>query len=328
MTTDNKPKTLKALRTAGTLKSRDLYRVRYSDLVVVPGNNERDEDQRFWDSIDELEQFLLDGGQIPPLEIRVNPTSGAVEIIQGHRRHLALGRTIKAKQAELKALGATQEKIDELAWVDCLPFVGNDVERIARIFSGNNHLPMTEVETARGYKRLASTFGLDASAIAKLVGKPRAHVELHLGLANANHEVQQAVKAGKVSATEAVKASKKHGDDAGEFIAKEHAKAVASGKKKVTSGTIKGPSLPRAVVDDLELNMHRVMNELNEVVVGSVKAFRNGDSDEKYVKVPMTALIAIMASWDNLVAVRAEQAKKAAAKLAAAKLAAEVEEEL
>lgn len=313
---DNKPKSLKALRNAGTVKSRDLYRIRYKDLVVVPGNNERDEDQRFWDSIDELEQFILDGGPIPPLEIRINPTNGAVEIVQGHRRHLALGRTIPAKQKQLKALKAPQEKIDELEWVDCLPFTGNDVERIGRIFSGNNHLPMTEVETSRGYKRLQSTFGLDSAAIAKLVGKPRAHVELHLGLANANHQVQQAVKAGKVSATEAVKAVKKHGDEAGDFIEKQHVKAVSQGKTKVTSGTIKGPSLPRAVIDDMEEQLGRFMRELGQGPLRHVEEFRAGNDQIQEVVVPVTSLIAILAAYENLTATRAEQEMRLAAKLA------------
>ncbi|UYM64344.1 hypothetical protein N5938_16205 [Pseudomonas aeruginosa] len=102
--TQEKAYSFKSLRRDKAIKSRDLYRVRYSDLVVVPGNNERDKDERYWHSINALEKFLLGGGQVAPLEVEVNPKTGAIEIVQGHRRHEAFGRVIPAKQEQLRSL--------------------------------------------------------------------------------------------------------------------------------------------------------------------------------------------------------------------------------
>lgn len=306
----------KSLRREGTLRSRDLFRVKYSDLVVIPGQSGRDEDERFHASIDDLEQYLLRGGKVPPLEVQVNQQTGAVEIVQGHRRHIALGRVIPAKQQSLRDLGAAQKDIDELEWVDCLPFEGNDLAKVARISSGNNHLPLTEVERARNYLRLQNEFGLDAKAIADLVGEKKAHVELHLALAAAPHTVQQQVQAGAIAATEAVKLVREHGAEAAQVIEQEKAKAAAQGKRKVTAGTMHGRPLPKPVVADLVGRVQDFTAKLPTAAVEQMARYRLGEIDNFKVEIDGVTLFALVAAHQNVETVRANQEAKIQKRLA------------
>lgn len=216
----------------GRLKKDDLLKVRYQDLIVVPGFNERDDNPRLRENDEELFQYIMAGGVIPPLEFRLND-EGGVEIVDGHRRHRAIGRAIAAGKP--------------IEWVKILPFTGNDLERTARLVTSNAGLSLTPLETARVYKRLAG-YGLSPDEIAGQVAKTRAHVEQMLILANANHDVHQLVAAEKVSAAVAIDAVRKHGDAAGRVLAGHLQEAIARGKDKVTNKVIHGQSLPRKVV--------------------------------------------------------------------------------
>ena len=178
---------LKSLRQEGKLKSRDLYRANVHDLVVVDGQGGRDEDERFQKSIDELAQFMLDGGKVPPIEIEVNPKTGDIEVVQGHRRRLAYLRVIPKRQEEARALGLSEEKVADLAFVECLPFTGNAMDRVARIVSGNTHLPLTDIELGRQYLRLQRDFNLNVSEISRVTGHPRYRVDMLLTLVNADN---------------------------------------------------------------------------------------------------------------------------------------------
>ncbi|EQC0118203.1 TPA: hypothetical protein L4W87_001356 [Pseudomonas aeruginosa] len=326
--TQEKAYSFKSLRRDKAIKSRDLYRVRYSDLVVVPGNNERDKDERYWHSINALEKFLLGGGQVAPLEVEVNPKTGAIEIVQGHRRHEAFGRVIPAKQEQLRSLiredmtaadkAKLLEKVDDLEFIECIPFQGNDLQKLVRIGTGNEHLALTEVETARLYKRAQVEFGLNATEISKAFNKPRDHVDRHLALANADHGVQEAVKTGKIAVTEAVKIAKEHGSDAVEVIEKEYAKAVKQGSKKVTAGTMKGSPLPRPVVNDLVGNVAKFRRSLSPEAETVVNDFREGRIDGGQVTIDVVPLMALLAAHGNVEAVQEEQRKRAEAKAAKA----------
>lgn len=239
---------LKSLRKSGDLKSRDLYRVKIGDLVVVPGNNEREENARFFESIDELVDYLEGGGQVPPIEIRVNPESGAVEVIQGHRRRLAFLRVIPKRIAEATAAGLAQEKIDDLEYVDCLPFAGNDVDRVARIASGNTHLPLTDLEYGKVYARLRDQFKMTVADIARKCGVKRTFVDARLTLVDANHDVQQAVREGIVKPTAAAAAVKAHGDQAGTVI-----REAAKDGKRATGAAVAPKALSNKALARAEL---------------------------------------------------------------------------
>lgn len=64
-------------------------------------------------------------------------------------------------------------------------------------------------------------------------------------LGNANTDVQQLVASGQVSATTAVQIVRQHGEEAGKVLGSELNKAKATGKSKVTAGSMRGPTTPR-----------------------------------------------------------------------------------
>lgn len=193
------------------------------DIHVREGFNKREDDERTQLADDDLFQYLMNGGTVPPLEV-IARDEGGVWIVEGHRRHRGYVRCREA--------GKPVDRIH------IMPFVGNDVQRLARIMTSNNQLPLSAVEQAGVVQELATTFNLTTSEIAKLVHKSIPTVENLLTLSTANHDVQQAVKAGEVSVSAAVDRVKEHGEKAGEVLQQDKAAAAALGKKKVTRSVI------------------------------------------------------------------------------------------
>ncbi|MFW0143001.1 ParB/RepB/Spo0J family partition protein [Klebsiella michiganensis] len=162
--------------------------IRIDELHVKPNFNRREDDERTRQADDELFNYLMNGGTVPPLEVVVRD-EGGVWIVEGHRRHRAYLRCREA--------GKPVERIQIIS------FTGNDVERIARIMTSNNQLPLTAVEQAAVVKDLAA-FNLTTAEIAKLVHKSIPTVEKLLTLSTADHAIQKSVKSGEVSASVAV----------------------------------------------------------------------------------------------------------------------------
>lgn len=305
---------LKSLRKEGRLKSRDLYRASIYDLVVVDGQSGRDETtEAYQQSILELAQFMRDGGKVPPIEIEVNPKTGDIEVVQGHRRRRAYLIVIPERQAEARELGLSEDKIEDLAFVECLPFTGNALDKVARIASGNTHLPMTDLELGANYKRLQTQFDLNVSEIARVTGHPRYRVDMLLTLANAPAEMQQAVKEGDIKPTEAAKLVKQHGDEAGVVLTEKKAEAKAQGKKRVTSGITSGFSLPKPLVEDLRARVSNLVTQLPEPTREILTDYR-ADPDQydpnEFVKVPLALLAGLTAAHANVEDKLAERAAK------------------
>ena len=182
--------------------------IRIDELHVKPNFNRREDDERTRQADDELFNYLMNGGTVPPLEVVVRD-EGGVWIVEGHRRHRAYLRCREA--------GKPVERIQIIS------FTGNDVERIARIMTSNNQLPLTAVEQAAVVKDLAA-FNLTTAEIAKLVHKSIPTVEKLLTLSTADHAIQKSVKSGEVSASVVLEQDK--------------AKAAAAGVKKVTKSFV------------------------------------------------------------------------------------------
>lgn len=183
--------------------------IRIDGLHVKPDFNRREDDERTRQADDELFKYLMNGGTVPPLEVVVRD-DGGVWIVEGHRRHRAYLRCREA---------------------------GKPVERIARIMTSNNQLPLTAVEQAAVVKDLAA-FNLTTAEIAKLVHKSIPTIEKLLTLSTADHSIQKSVKSGVVSASVAVDRIKEYGEKAGEVLAQDKAKAAAAGVKRVTKAFV------------------------------------------------------------------------------------------
>lgn len=216
----------------GTIKRGDLLRAQHADIQVEPGFNLSLDAGAFESQAQDLAAFILAGGEIPPLWLRV-ADDGTLFIVDGHLRHRALAIAIE-RTTDLKVL-------EKLNTVSFMPFAGNDVDRLAVIFTSREGRQLSDLERAIGYKRFAK-LGLSSQEIADQVKRSRPHVESYLLLANANADLQQQVKSGKVKVTVAIAAVRKYGEKAGEMLA----------GKRVTGSDVTGKPLPRKVVDEIE----------------------------------------------------------------------------
>lgn len=170
---------------------------------------------------DSLLNFIVNGGQVPAIEVTARD-GGGVFIVEGHRRHRAYSRAIEAG--------------NPIEWIAIVPFKGNDVEATARILNSNSQLKLTTYEQSLVVKKL-SAFNLSPGEISKLVNMSRSKVDQLLAFTQANHEVQALVRDGDVALHVAVDKVKKHGDSAAQELKKDVEKAHAAGKKRVTSST-------------------------------------------------------------------------------------------
>lgn len=314
---------LKALRSAGKIGSRDLYQIDVRDFVVIPGQSGRNETTpRFKESVSALTEFMRNGGKVPPIEFRLN--GDKIEVAQGHRRRLAfldyLPEVIKAaEEAKL-----SEDKIAKLWRVDAIPFEGNDLDLVARQVTGNEHLALTAMELASNYELLRTKFKLSVADICRHVNKDRFHVDTHLALASAPHALQQAVDDDLIKPTEAAKLFKEYGQAAGEHIEQLATQAKAQGKKRITSGVTGGRSLPKPLVNDLRDRVTNFVDKLPKATRNTVEHYRKDpdqyDPDE-YVQVPLALLAGVMASHGNVIDKMAELDAKDAARAAANKQA-------
>ncbi|MGS6271696.1 chromosome partitioning protein ParB [Enterobacter hormaechei] len=192
-------------------------------IYVREGFNKREDDERTRQADDDLFNYLMNGGSVPPLEV-IARDEGGVWVVEGHRRRRCYARCAEA--------GKPVDRIH------IMPFNGNDVQRLARIMTSNNQLPLSDMEQAAVIQELHNAFNQTTSEIAKLVNKSVPTVEKLLLLSTANHDVQKEVKSGTVSVDVAVDRVKEFGEKAGEVLQKDKASAAAKGKKKVTRSVI------------------------------------------------------------------------------------------
>jgi ParB-like chromosome segregation protein Spo0J len=308
-----KQKSYRDLIAEGTASRANAIKVRIQDIYEQPGFNLRDPDavdengETFEEGINRFAEYIAAGGTFPPIEIRIR-SEGGVWVVDGHRRRLAVLRAME--------LGAPLADKNGDVWIHTIAFEGNDVDRLTRIMTSNESRKLTDLERANGYKRLAA-FGLSSSDIAARVGRSRPHVEQLLILANANHDVQEMVKAGKVSATAAIDLVRKEGENAGAVLGE---KVAAAGGGRVKKGDLKPAGLPRKVVDEVTdalgwFRKHGLNAEQRKVVARAEKDNAHADA---VVEVTAGALAELMKAAGLVEETRKQQAAKAAEKAAKA----------
>lgn len=208
----------------GTIKRTDTGMfISLEHIHVREGFNKREDDERTRQADDELFNYLMNGGTVPPLEV-IARDEGGVWVVEGHRRRRCYARCAEA--------GKPVDRIH------IMPFNGNDVQRLARIMTSNNQLPLSDIEQSAVIQELHNAFNQTTSEIAKLVNKSVATVEKLLTLSTANYDVQQEVKSGAVSVDVAVDRVREFGEQAGEVLQHDKAVAAAQGKTKVTRSSI------------------------------------------------------------------------------------------
>lgn len=277
-------KSFKQMIKDGEVRRADAMKVQLEDLHEEPGFNLRTEGDALEASINALAEFIAAGGQIPPLEVRPR-AEGGVWLVDGHRRRRAL---LKLDAEGRLPRTPNKDRPEALeAWVPVIAFEGSDADRVARIITSQENEKLSPLELAEGYKRLRA-FGWLVEQIATKVGKTRQHVEQVLTVGNANTDVQNLVAAGHVSATTAAQVVREHGDGAGKVLGAELEKAQASGKKRVTAGSMKGPSIPKPRLEAVHTASRNLIASLDSI-----------DEDSRSLSIPTALVLQLREALDG-----------------------------
>ncbi len=285
----------KQLYQSGDIKKKDIFRMPYRLLKVQPGFNPRDLNKPETQAkIQGMKESIKAGAFIPPLLVRI--VDGFGVITDGECRYTAYGLAI--------AEGA------EIEMIDVQPDTGNDADRVATAITSSQGEALTPLETSLAYKRLIA-YGWEPQQVASRVGKTRQHVDQLLILANANSDVHALVRSGAVSASIAIDAVRKHGEKAGEFLAKKHGEAKAVGKSRVTASTVKGKNLPRAVVSNVIERVDSLIDSLNaeaRKVLWEVES--KAAEPDTLVSIPAGELLALLEAHNGIGEAREKQQRK------------------
>lgn len=226
--------TLRSLSADKIVKKVDGFRARLADIKIVEGFNERHQDDEVREHIAGIAGAIAARLPIQPIEVWVDPETGALELVDGHCRHAGYCLYAEANQ-----------EFD--GWVSVTKFEGTAAQRKARIVTSNTQLKLKPVELGRVYLSLRDDHGMSRQEIATEVGRSLAHIDQMILLASAKPEVIAAVESGTISATEAVKLARDHGDQAPEELERRVEAAKETGKGKVTAkvAPVKTPSRPK-----------------------------------------------------------------------------------
>lgn len=305
--------TFKQLMNDGVLKRADSHKVRLQDIVVAEGFNPRVNGERLQNHIREVADFIKSGGQLPPLEVKPLDC-GKVQVVDGHCRRAGYELALAEGYDELRSK-------DGEVWLAVVPFNGDRGAARARIATSNEGLKLTPLELAMNYKAMRDEDGLGPEEIAAMVGKTRQHVDQMLHLADAPDAVKQMVADGTVSATEAMKVARAHGENATEVLGQAAAKAAG---KKVTAKALKPWTPPAKVTAMLVERVDEFMGTLTTAERTILAEIESGQSSGGTVMVSGSALLRLLQCHGTLKDERTkaeEKAREQAAKAAQADLA-------
>lgn len=260
-------------------KRGDAIRVNINAIKVIDGFNVRIDDDELREHVASIAGALTANLPIPPIEVWVNPESGDIELVDGHCRFHAY-----------QQYAETTSDFD--GYISAVKFDGTPGQRRMRIASSNKQLKLKPVELGRLYIDARDIDGLSRQEIAAEAGMSLAHVDQMILLASAKPEVLAAVDSGSISATEAVKLTREHGDGAVEELERRQEAAAELGKGKVTAkvATPKktaAPSRPR--VDLVVSNAVVLVNSLGKVLEEAFSSGHAGQGDCEEIKPDLIA---------------------------------------
>lgn len=174
------------------------------------------------ENVNQFKASIRAGATIPPIYVSVD--AGRIVMTDGEHRLIAV-RELIAEGLEIPSMAAIQ-------------FRGSDADRIAHLLTSSQGKPLSPLESGLQYLKLMR-LQWTAKMIADRIGRSVAHIDQCVLLAESNTDVQEHVRNGDVSGTEAVKIVRKHGSGAGAVIKDKLTVAKAEGKKRVTAAAIK-----------------------------------------------------------------------------------------
>lgn len=276
--------TLRSLSTDKIVKKVDGFRAHIDSIKIVDGFNIRTDDDELREHIAGIAGAIAAGLPIPPLEVWVNPETGDMELVDGHCR--LQGYRLYA-----------ESNPDFDGWISVARFDGTPAQRKARTVNSNSQLKLKPIELGRAYLTLRDEHGMTRLEIASEVGRSPAHVDQMLLLASAQTEVTAAVESGQISATEAVKLVRDHGQDAPAELERRKEAAKEAGKDKVTAKVAPtkkaAPSRPKVdfVVSCAVVLVNSLGAELSEKILsGHAGAADSGEVDPDLLADLITAV--------------------------------------
>jgi ParB/RepB/Spo0J family partition protein len=147
-----------------------------------------DNPRKHFGDLTEMAKSIQAQGLIEPIIAR--QADGGLEIVAGHRR---------ARAAKLAGLKEVSVIVRELGRQEALE---------TAIVENTERESLNALETAEGYAKLMSDFGLNADQVAERVGAKRSTVYQAVGLLDLAEPVKRALTSGKISASHALEIGK------------------------------------------------------------------------------------------------------------------------
>ena len=201
------------------------------EIVVVEGRNPR----LTLTGIEDLASSILENGVVTPIKVKVLSTHGKgtqlYELVDGHRRVAACQYLLETEHVHIT--------IPALP-VECK----NEGEVLIQMMVSNDSEPFAPFEEAIMFKRLKEEFGYTTEQIAKHVGRSASHVSDKLALLRADPVVQEAVKEGSLSVSDANTIVRKSRGDA-EVQRDNVQRVLEEGREAVIDKELKKGRMPK-----------------------------------------------------------------------------------
>lgn len=262
-----------------TLKRADAMKARLSDIKIKDGFNWRHEGEDLDAYIEQLASSLELGAQFPDIWL-----DSDLQVREGHCRVRAY-RLVDSRNPS--ALDSLRDK-EGVIWLSFKPFNGTELEAHALVYNSQDNRKLSALEIADGYRAMRE-LGATNDEIAKAVKKSRAHVDQMFILDAAPEPVKEAIKAGEISTTEAVKLVRDHKQDAATELA---------ARKEKASGKVTAKVAPKRVKQDYTSLIQSVRGFVASIPEGIKERILMGTLE--YVEVDCGFLAAIIQAAGEL----------------------------
>ncbi|MCE0759478.1 MAG: ParB/Srx family N-terminal domain-containing protein [Pseudomonadota bacterium] len=185
------------------------------------------------------------GDYVPPIIVKVR--DGKVFVREGHRRRRAILLAI-SEGADIRKVQVLEHK-------------GDEAEQTLLIATSNDGLPLTPLERAVIYGRLAR-WGWSDQEIAERVARTAEHVRQARSLLELPLELKKMIQAGEVAATYAAELFREHGEDAVSVL-KQAQQETGDTPKKVTRKKVEKKNAPKIGKKVVEA-MHKSVSSLTK----------------------------------------------------------------
>jgi ParB family chromosome partitioning protein len=297
----------------GIIKRADAEKIELDNLFFEPGFNPPGRNEEDEAEDEELFQHIMQYGlsQLPQWVVRPRE-AGGVWLVDGHRR------TIQTRRAVAAGLDLVDEKTGKI-WIPIKQFIGNDEDRLCFIVDSNKNKRIKALQTAWVYKQLIA-LGRSKQEIAGRFKCSVSAVDNYLTFGNANADVQNAVRNGVVSTTEAIKLVRANKESAGAVIAAEVTKAHAAGKKRVTAATMRPWAPPIKFSAPIVSNAKRLLDSMPADILAKASNAASMDDEDQTVSVTLSskALFLFVQTVETVEALRREAEEKQREKAARA----------